>query len=103
MFPIVPLFPPMITADDMDVRTWEVVLAEMARMEPRLVVPGHGNIGGPELVTAVLEYFREVRSLVERGGITGAALEERVKAVHPTWEQSQFISPTIRYFSARRL
>lgn len=102
MFPIVPLFPPMITADDMDVRRWEVVLAEIIRMEPRLLVPGHGNLGGPEIATAVLEYFREVRSLVEHGGTTGAALEERVRAAHPSWEQSQFISPKIRYFSTGR-
>jgi glyoxylase-like metal-dependent hydrolase (beta-lactamase superfamily II) len=102
MFPIVPLFPPLITADEMDVRRWEVALAEIARMEPRLVVPGHGNIGGPEVVTAVLDYFREVRGLVEGGGVTGAALEERVRASRPTWEQSQFIAPTIRYFSSER-
>lgn len=100
MFPIVPLFPPMITAEDMNIARWEAALAEIARMAPRLVVPGHGNIAGPEVLTAILEYFRDVRALVvESGGAITTALAERIRASRPTWEQPQFIAPTIRYFS----
>lgn len=102
MFPIVPLFPPMITADDMDVRRWEAALADIGRLQPRVIVPGHGNLGGPELATAVADYFREVRGLVERGRLAGSGLEEHVRAAHPTWEQSQYVSPAIRYLQLRR-
>ena len=102
MFPIVPLFPPMITADDMDIARWEVVLADIVRLEPRLIVPGHGNLGGTEIATGVLGYFREVRALVQAAGRPGNGLAERIRAQYPTWEQSQFIAPAVQYFSRSR-
>lgn len=101
MFPIVPLFPPMITADDMDIARWEVVLTDIVRLEPRLIVPGHGNLGGPEIATDVLGYFRQIREMVRAAGRPSAELEQRIRALHPTWEQSQFIAPAVRYFSQR--
>jgi glyoxylase-like metal-dependent hydrolase (beta-lactamase superfamily II) len=101
MFPIVPLFPPMITAEDIDVARWEVVLADILRMEPRMIVPGHGNLGGPEIATAVLGYFREVRAMVRAAGNSTDGLEQRIRALHPTWEHSDFIAPALAYFSRR--
>ena len=102
MFPIVPLFPPMITADDMDIARWEAVLADVLRLEPRLIVPGHGNLGGPEIASGVLGYFGEVRAMVQAAGGSTEGLEARVRALHPTWEQSQFIAPALQYFSQLR-
>jgi glyoxylase-like metal-dependent hydrolase (beta-lactamase superfamily II) len=102
MFPIVPLFPPMITAADMDIARWEVVLAEILRLEPRLIVPGHGNLGGPEIAAEVLGYFGQVRTLVRAAGESTNGLEARVRAQYPTWENSQFIAPTVQYFSRQR-
>lgn len=102
MFPIVPLFPPMITADDMDVARWEVALADILRMQPRLIVPGHGNLGGTEIATDVLGYFKEVRALVQAAGGPGNGLEERIRARYPTWENSQFIATAVNYFSRPR-
>jgi glyoxylase-like metal-dependent hydrolase (beta-lactamase superfamily II) len=102
MFPIIPLFPPMITAADMDIARWEVVLADILRVEPRLIVPGHGNLGGPEIATDVLGYFGRVRGLVRTSGGSTDGLQERIRAQHPTWENSQFIAPAVRYFSQER-
>ena len=102
MFPIVPLFPPMITAADMDIARWEVVLADILRFAPSMIVPGHGNLGGAEIATDVLGYFREVRALVQAAGGSGAGLEQRIRAQYPTWEQSQFIAPAVQYFAQQR-
>ncbi len=102
MFPIVPLFPPMIQASDMDIARWEVVLADILRMNPRLIVPGHGNLGGPEIATAVLGYFKNVRALVQTATGQSAGLEERIRAQYPTWENSQFIAPAVQYFAQTR-
>ena len=102
MFPIVPLFPPMITADDMDVARWEVALADILRLQPRLIVPGHGNLGGTEVATDVLGYFKEVRALVQAAGGPGDGLEDRIRARYPTWENSQFIATAVQYFSRPR-
>ena len=49
-FPIVPLFPPMIKAADINLRVWETALDQIAQQQPRIIVPGHGNLGGVEIV-----------------------------------------------------
>lgn len=103
MFPIVPLFPPMITAIDIDVARWEVALADIARLEPRLVVPGHGNFGGAEIATDVLRYLRDVRALVAAAGPNTAGLDSRIRARYPTWENAEFIRPAVQYFSQLRV
>ena len=101
MFPIIPFFPPMIAAGDIDVARWEVALADMIRLQPRLIVPGHGNLSGAELAAEVLAYFKEVRALVAAGGSDIAELETRIRASHPTWENSAFIKPALQYLSRR--
>ena len=102
MFPIVPFFPPMIAAEDIDVARWEVALADILRLDPRLIVPGHGNLGGTEIATDVLGYLGEVRALVRAAGGSGDGLEAGICARYPTWEQSQFIAPAVQYFSRSR-
>jgi len=106
MFPIVPLFPPMITAADMDLARWEAALTEIVRLQPRLIVPGHGNLGGMEVAQDVLDYFGQVRALVQAAGPQAAGpsrdgLERRIRERHPTWEHSQYIAPTLRYLTDR--
>ncbi len=102
MFPIVPLFPPMIQATDMDVSRWEVVLAEIIRMKPRLIVPGHGNFGGAEIAAGVIGYFKDVRAIVQTTAPQGVVPKEIIRAHYPTWENSQFIAPAIGYFEQTR-
>ena len=102
MFPIVPLFPPMIEAADIDVARWEKVLGDVLRLGPRLIVPGHGNLAGPELPAAVLDYFKDVRATVAAAGGATGGLEARVHARYPTWENPRFIGPALKYFARER-
>ena len=99
MFPIVPLFPPMITVEDMDIARWELVLKDILQLEPSLVVPGHGSLGGPEIISQVLGYFKDVRQLVGTTNGPNRRLLEEIRAKYPTWENSEFIEPAVRYFS----
>jgi glyoxylase-like metal-dependent hydrolase (beta-lactamase superfamily II) len=99
MFPIIPLFPPMITADDINVTQWESILAEVLRLQPRLIVPGHGSLGGAEIAQDVLGYFKQVRALVQAKGQRTDRLVEEIRAKYPTWESSEFIAPAVEYFS----
>jgi len=39
---------------------WLGVLAQLAELEPETIVPGHGPIGGPELIEPVAAYLRFV-------------------------------------------
>ncbi len=106
MFPIVPFFPPLIEAKDISARTWQAVLKKMAGQAPRVMVPGHGNLGGTEIAEEVSDYLENVRKLVassaERIKVETNAvshLAEQTRSQHPTWERTEFIEPAIRYFA----
>lgn len=106
IFPIVPLFPPLIEAADINLRTWETALAQIAGQQPRIIVPGHGNLGGVEIANQVRDYFQEIRRLVasSKANKTTAAnavrqLETVVQHRHPTWERNEFIAPALRYLA----
>ena len=99
MFPIVPFFPPMILANDIDVPRWEAVLNDVLTLQPRLIVPGHGNLGGPEIATSLLGYFKEARAVFGTHGVPGVELDQRLRAKYPTWEHSEYIAPARQYFA----
>ena len=106
MFPIVPLFPPMISAADIDLRAWEKALARVSEQQPQIVVPGHGNLGGAEIADHVRGYFGQIRRMVasrEANKMTPAEavrqLEPAVQRLHPTWERTMYIAPALRYLS----
>ena len=101
MFPIIPLFPPMITADQIGVPLWETALTDILALRPRLIVPGHGGLGGPEMPEAVLGYFRRVRGLVRASGGSDRDLTVRIRALYPTWENPEFIRLAVQYFGQR--
>ncbi len=99
MFPIVPFYPPMILANDIDVARWEVVLNDMLALQPRLIVPGHGNLGGPEIATNLLGFFKEARALFRSNNAPDVELEQRLRAKYPTWEHSEYLAPARQYFA----
>lgn len=104
IFPIVPLFPPMITAADINLRAWETALAQIVQQQPRIIVPGHGNLGGAEIAQEVRDYFGEIRELVALSKANKMSatdvvsqLEAVVQRRHPTWERTEFITRALRY------
>ena len=99
MFPIVPFFPPMILAKDIDVARWETALNDVLALEPHLIVPGHGNLGGPEIATNLLGFFKEARAVFRTIGVPGVELDQRLRAKYPTWEHSEYITPARQYFA----
>ena len=98
MFPIVPFFPPMILANDIDVARWEVALNDVVALQPHLIVPGHGNLGGPEIATDLLGFFKQARTVFATPGVPGLELDQRLRASYPTWEHSEHIGPARQYF-----
>src|SRR5439155_56057 len=57
-----PIFPP----EDADVTgaRWIEVLRQLEALEPTLVVPGHGEVGGPEVMRSVRAYLEDVQGRV---------------------------------------
>jgi glyoxylase-like metal-dependent hydrolase (beta-lactamase superfamily II) len=106
LFPIFPWFPP----DDSDVsgKRWIDVLARLQSLEPEVVVPGHGEVGGPELIREVRDYLEDVRDRVAAIGDNRsnedvkAQLEPAIRADYPSWDAPEWIGFAIDCFLAER-
>jgi glyoxylase-like metal-dependent hydrolase (beta-lactamase superfamily II) len=105
MFPIFPWFPP--DDADIDAARWAQILTELARWKPAIVVPGHGDIGGVEIVTAVRDYIVDLgkRVAAERKSGKGAdaivaALGPQIRAEHPDWSAPEWIDFAIKYYAS---
>ena len=104
-FPIFPYFPP----DDVDVNgdRWIEALEEMERLEPRIVVPGHGDVADQGLIAEVREYLLRLRSETRRLAAEGLGiddivvqLEQELQQRHPGWVQPEWIGFGARSFHA---
>lgn len=95
-FAIFPWFPPHDT--DVSGLRWLAVMDRLAAGAPRTVVPGHGDIGGPEVLGDVRDYLRELRDEVWRRRDSAMGEEEIVAEVrallierHPEWAGREWI------------
>lgn len=104
IFPIFPWFPP----DDaiLDAAGWQRVLGHMLELAPDIVVPGHGSIGGSEILIAVSSYMDEVSAAVRQAmqqGVPDGQMAERlapgIRAAHPDWDAPEWIDFAIRYYA----
>lgn len=102
-FPIFPYFPPEDA--DVDGSRWIAVLEQLERLEPEIVVPGHGKVGDAGLIAAVREYLTALRSETERLAAEGlevddivARLEPELRQRHPDWGQPEWIGFGVRCF-----
>jgi glyoxylase-like metal-dependent hydrolase (beta-lactamase superfamily II) len=104
-FAIFPYFPP----DDADVdgEKWIAVLERLEALEPAIVVPGHGEVGGVDLITTVREYLvqlrDETRACAEAGvdvDVAVGKIDASMRALHPDWAQPEWIGFGVRHFYA---
>lgn len=104
-FAIFPWFPP----DDADVDgdRWIAVLEELERLEPEIVVPGHGEVGDAGVIATAREYLEllrsETRRLADEGATeeqAAAALDRSMRELHPDWAQPEWIASGARCFYA---
>ncbi|MGV4982322.1 MBL fold metallo-hydrolase [Streptomyces sp. NRAIS4] len=58
-------------------------LERMRRLDPLVVVPGHGPVGGPEVIDANEAYFHWLRDLARRGVAEGVSPLELARANGP--------------------
>lgn len=102
LFPIFPWFPP----DDMDVSgsRWIDVLEQMAAMGADTVVPGHGEVGGKELLAAARDYMLDVQARVRDAGEGRSAaevkaeLEPKIRERYAGWDAPEWIGFAIECF-----
>jgi hypothetical protein len=104
MFPIFPWFPPHDA--DIDAARWSAMLTEMLGWKPAVVVPGHGSVGGTEILAAVRDYIVDLGARVAAEKRVGkdaeamiASLAPAVRAEHPQWSSPEWIDFAIRYYA----
>lgn len=95
-FAIFPWFPPHDT--DVSGTRWLAVLRRLAEQRPRVVVPGHGDVGGPRLLADVRDYLEALRdeTWVRRDStMNEQTIAAEVRAVmiarHPDWDGQEWI------------
>jgi glyoxylase-like metal-dependent hydrolase (beta-lactamase superfamily II) len=99
-FAIFPWFPPYDT--DVSGIRWIEVMKRLAAAGPNVVVPGHGDVGGPQRLADVRDYLELLRdeTWVRRdSAMTEATIIEEVTALmierHPEWEGREWIQPGV--------
>lgn len=106
IFAIYPFFPP----DDADVDgdLWLDAIERMQALEPATVVPGHGDVSGPELLRTVHAYHELLRDETHRAVLDGldadaaaARIEPLVRERYPDWEAPEWIGFAVRSFHAK--
>lgn len=97
MFPIVPLYPPMITAEEIDLSRWAEALNHIIGLRPQLIVPGHGSFGAAEIAQGVLDYFQAIRETAQVRGRSMLEARNIIRRRYPTWENHEFIEPALAY------
>jgi glyoxylase-like metal-dependent hydrolase (beta-lactamase superfamily II) len=104
-FAIFPWFPP--DEVDVDGDRWIAVLEQLERLEPAVVVPGHGEVGDAGVIVSAREYLEQLRSetrrLVEDGASEDevvAELDRSMRELHPDWAQPEWIAFGARHFYA---
>jgi len=93
-YPIFPFIPPYDV--DVDGRNWITVVEELQRLDPRIVVPGHGEVGDTGLLATTHEYltllWSETKRLAGEGNdaeaIT-AALDRQFRTRYPDWDTTE--------------
>lgn len=106
-FAIFPWFPPHDT--DVSGVGWIRVMTELAASAPRVVVPGHGSVGGAEVVEGVLGYLRELRDETWRrrdSALSQDTIVEEVRALlierHPEWAGREWIETGVACLCGER-
>lgn len=95
-FAIFPWFPPHDT--DVSGLRWLAVMERLAAESPRVVVPGHGDVGGPRLLADVRDYLRLLRdeTWIRRDSAADEhTIVQEVSALmihrHPEWAGREWI------------
>lgn len=89
------------TAAEANIAGWVQCLSALEAFPVRLVVPGHGPIGGREVIRRLREYFEGVQVEVERARAAGLSWDEAVAKIQPgeafaDWQGSERHAAIVR-------
>jgi glyoxylase-like metal-dependent hydrolase (beta-lactamase superfamily II) len=84
---------------------WEARIAELKALEPKLVYPGHGTSGGPELLEQTLEYLKSFHAIVAQYVKPGSAarvskdiafaIRQQMLSKYPNYGRAELLDKSI--------
>jgi glyoxylase-like metal-dependent hydrolase (beta-lactamase superfamily II) len=99
-FSIFPWFPPYDT--DVSGIGWIEVIKRLVAASPKVVVPGHGDVGGAQRLADVRDYLELLRDetwLRRDSAMSEATIVDEVTALmidrHPDWEGREWLRPGV--------
>jgi len=106
MFPIFPYFPPVDV--DLDGIRWANVLNDFQRLDPKVIVPGHGDLSDISIALNLASHIetvgRQVRALRTTGTSPDkvlADLKPKIMQAYQGWDHPNLLDLEIRYFAAQ--
>jgi len=94
--------------DDTDALRWIAALETLEALEPAVVVPGHGALGGRDLIATVRESLcaarDRVRELAASGATRGqivASVEPELLERHPDWGNREWVARIVERMHAQ--
>ena len=101
-FPVFPWFPPDSIA--VNGAEWMAVLRACLAERPRIVVPGHGQLGSDQLLQQYLDYMDGLAHEVSGADLSdprrAGAIQAKMEARYPCWVGREWIGPAVRHFMA---
>lgn len=100
-------FFPIFPDPDASGKNWLWILGKLDELRPRLIVPGHGEVGDASLIATERTYLRDVNQRVSALKTQGKSADETAKlltaefrAKYPTWENPGWIADAVERFYA---
>jgi phosphoglycerate dehydrogenase-like enzyme/glyoxylase-like metal-dependent hydrolase (beta-lactamase superfamily II) len=70
---------------DTDLASWLGALERLQGLGPKIVVPGHGDPGGPEILSEQVERLNALRATVEESLLSGDSTAEIIQGTKMDW------------------
>jgi glyoxylase-like metal-dependent hydrolase (beta-lactamase superfamily II) len=100
-------FFPIFPDADASGKNWLSILDKLDALHPRMIVPGHGEVGEASLIATEREYLKDVQQRVTDLKGQGKSADESAKlltvefrAKYPTWENPGWIADAVERFYA---
>jgi glyoxylase-like metal-dependent hydrolase (beta-lactamase superfamily II) len=104
---IVNRFFPIMPDAESSGKNWLGILEQLEAMHPRMVVPGHGEVGDASLFAKERDYLKTVQSRVAELKGQGKSSEEtakilatEIRAKYPDWDNPEWIPVAAQRFYA---
>ena len=100
-------FFPIFPDADASGKNWLSILDKLDALHPRIIVPGHGEVGEASLITTERNYLQAVQKRVQELKGQGNSADETAKVLsaefrtkYPTWENPGWIADAVERFYA---